>query len=56
MLYPEIVEVLAVHVRFTECWVAVTPEPLSEITVGESVALLANEAEPLTLPLACGAN
>src|SRR5690242_373159 len=32
-----------------------TPLPLSEITAGEFVALLATDTEPLTLPAAVGA-
>jgi len=54
MLYPETVEVLAVHVRLTEWLAAETPVPESAIVMGEPVAVLVNVTVPASLPAALG--
>jgi hypothetical protein len=55
-LYPTTTEVLAVHDKSTKCCTGAVPVPLSASTVGEFVALLAKEADPVTAPLDVGAN
>src|ERR1700693_5894945 len=54
-LYPTTVEVLAVQVSVTECGDAWTPDPDSNVLVGEFVALLAIVTLPVTLPVDVGA-
>jgi hypothetical protein len=54
MLYPETVEVLAVHVSVTVWLVACTPVPESAIVVGETVALLVTVTVPLAAPADVG--
>ena len=54
-MYPTTpLEVLAVHVRSTECVTACTPVPETEM-VGEFVALLAMTTLPVTAPALVGA-
>jgi hypothetical protein len=48
--------VLPVHAKSTECGRGTIPVALSEIVVGEFVALLVKDATPDTAPLTCGAN
>ena len=54
--YPATVEVLAVQLRVTECWIGCVPVPDNETVAGEFVALLTNETVPEALPLVCGVN
>ena len=55
-MYPDAVEVLAVQVRSTECWMGATPVPESAIVVGDPLALLTIEIVPGTLPADVGLN
>jgi len=55
-LYPATVEVLAVHVRVTECCTGATPVPVKVIGPGDTLALLTMEMLPLTLPTTVGLN
>ncbi len=49
-LYPATAEGLAFHDRSTKCGTGAIPVPLSVIVVGELVALLAKEVDPVTAP------
>jgi hypothetical protein len=53
-LYPDTVEVLAVHDRPTVCVVCCTPVPDSVIVAGEPVALLVTVTLPGRLPAVVG--
>lgn len=56
VLYPETVDVLAVHDNCTECATGAVPVPERVIESGEFVALLVTETLPFALPAADGAN
>jgi hypothetical protein len=55
-LYPETVDVLALHVSSTECCTGATPVPDSGIVAGDPVALLVTVMLPGMLPTAVGLN
>ena len=53
--YPFTVDALAFQLRSTKCAIGTNPEPETDITAGELVALLTNDTEPVELPDAPGA-
>ena len=55
MLYPTTDDVLGFQDKLTECCTAAVPEPVTDSTVGEFAALLANAKLAVVAPLACGA-
>ena len=55
-MYPDTVDVLAFHVRSTECCTGATPVPDREIMAGDPVALLTIEILPFTVPAIVGLN
>jgi len=55
-LYPVTVDVLAFQESATLCWGSGVPEPLTDSTTGEFVALLEKETFADAVPEACGVN
>jgi len=55
-LYPATVDGLAFQESATLCWGEGVPEPLTDSTTGEFVALLAKETLADAVPDACGVN